>query len=74
MIDISKIKVGDKVHYRPFKNCEDSLVENGKVKEIPDHTNSSIRVVFNCAGEWENFMNYTSQLTLIEKLAVGWKH
>jgi len=44
------------------------------VKEIPDHTNSQVRVVFNCAGEWDNFMNYTSQLTPIERLEMGWKH
>jgi hypothetical protein len=44
------------------------------VKEIPDHTNKHIRVVYNCAGEWDNFMNYTSQLTPIDKLKMGWAH
>jgi len=74
MIDISKIKIGDKVHYIPFKGCDDSLIENGMVKEIPDHTNTSIRVVYNCAGEWHRFMDYTSALTRIEDLELGWKH
>jgi hypothetical protein len=74
MIDISKIKIGDRVSYRPFKGCDPSLIENGMVKEIPDHTNDSIRVVFNCAGEWNNFADYTSQLTSIDQLEIGWSH
>ena len=74
MIDISKLKIGDKVHYIPFKGCDESQYENGMVKEIPDHTNTAVRVVFNCAGEWNNFMNYTSQLTNINQLEMGWKH
>lgn len=74
MIDISKIKIGDKVHYIPFEGCDELLYENGMVKEIPDHTNNSIRVVYNCAGEWDNFMNYTSQLTNINQLRDGWYH
>jgi len=35
MIDISTIKIGDKVHYIPFEGCDESLIENGIVKEIP---------------------------------------
>jgi hypothetical protein len=87
-INIARLKIGDKVHYTPFEGCSDDLIENGVVKEIPDHTNISeldldlwhvyakglIRVVFNCAGEWDNFKNYTSQLTPIDKLAMGWVH
>lgn len=74
MINIAKLKIGDKVHYRPFKGCDDSLIQNGMVKEIPDFTNDEIRVVFNCAGDWNNFKDYTSQLTRIEDLELGWKH
>jgi hypothetical protein len=74
MLDISKLKVGDRVCYTPFEGCDESLIENGRVKEIPDHTNTSVRVVFNCAGEWDMFMDYTSQLTPIDKLELGWKH
>jgi hypothetical protein len=44
------------------------------VKEIPEHTNTAIRVVYHCGGEWDNFMNYTSQLTNINQLKLGWKH
>ena len=49
-------------------------MENGIVKEIPDHTNTSIRVVYNCDGEWDKFMDYTSALTRIKDLEYGWKH
>jgi hypothetical protein len=74
MINIANIKIGDKVHYIPFEDCDASLIENGVVKEIPDHTNTEIRVVFHCGGEWDNFMNYTSALTPISKLKLGWNH
>lgn len=74
MIDIAKLKIGDKVHYTPFDGCDIALIENGMVKEIPDHTNTSIRVVYNCAGEWDRFMDFTSAMTPIDKLAIGWKH
>ena len=74
MIDISKIKVGDKVHYIPFEGCSDSIIENGRVKEIPDHSINAIRVVYNCGGNWDKFMDYTSQLTPIDKLFLGWAH
>lgn len=74
MIDISKIKIGDKVCYQPahFKEC--GKWENGMVKEIPDHTNTAIRVVYNCASDWDNFSDYTSALTNICDLTPGWKH
>ncbi len=89
MIDISKIKVGDKVHYLPkhYKNSvpifeEDGLStdgyedhwENGIVKEVYDWNDKEIRVVFNCADDWENYKNYTSALTSIFDLNLGWKH
>lgn len=73
MIDISKLKIGDKVHYQPDHFRKDEY-ENGMVKEIPDFTNESIRVVYNCRGDWDNFMNYTSALTNIRDLKLGWNH
>jgi hypothetical protein len=73
-IDIAKLKIGEKVHYQPdhYKN-EDKYV-NGVVKEIPEHTNQSVRVVYNCAGDWDNFENYTSALTDLRDLKLGWRH
>ena len=72
MIDISKLKIGDRVHY--VRDNDPNHFENGMVKEIPDHTNTSVRVVYNCAGKWNNFMNYTSALTHLSNLRLGWKH
>jgi hypothetical protein len=74
MIDLAKARVGDRVHYIPYEGCDESSIQNGLVKEIPEHTNSEVRVVFNCAGDWDNFQNYTSQLTSVRKLRMGWKN
>ena len=74
MIDIAKLKIGDKVHYQPDHYKADDKYENGMVKEIPDHTNEAIRVVYNCNGEWDNFKNYTSALTNLRDLNLGWRH
>ena len=73
MIDISKLKIGDKVHYQPEHYREDEC-ENGMIKEIPNHTNDAVFVVYNCAGNWDNFKDYTSALTNIEDLKLGWNH
>ena len=73
MINISNLKIGDKVYYQPYHFSKDEY-ENGIVKEIPDHTTEAIRVVYNCAGNWNNFKDYTSALTNIIDLSLGWKH
>jgi hypothetical protein len=74
MIDIATIRIGDKVYYQPpYLKAKDEF-ENGILKEIPDHTTSEVRVVFNCADDWKNYKDYTSQLTKCEDLYLGWKH
>lgn len=73
MIDISKLKIGDKVCYQPSHYSEDRW-ENGMVKEIPEFSTDSVRVVYNCAGDWNNFKEYTSALTNARDLIIGWKH
>lgn len=85
MVDIAKLKVGDKVYYQPehYKNIlvldnttEETVTEkweNGLVKEIPDWSTDSIRVVYNCCGDWNNYKDYTSALTNISDLYLGWK-
>lgn len=73
MIDISKLKIGDKVHYVPTEGDE-SKYENGMVKEIPDHTVTEVRVVYHCAGDWANFKDYTGALTRLSQLRLGWHH
>ena len=66
------MKVGDKVHYIPFKGCDEGLIENGIVKEIPRHTNEAVRVVYHCDGQWDRYWDYTSALTYIGQLTPGW--
>ena len=73
MKDISKLKTGVRVHYQP-SHYENDEYENGIVKEIPSHTNQVVRVVYNCAGEWDRFMDFTSALTDIRDLQIGWKY
>lgn len=72
MVDIATLKVGDKVHYRP--SHDKTLYENGRVKSIPEENIGTVFVVYKCAGEWNNFMNYTAQSTRVEDLVMGWKH
>lgn len=74
MIDIAKISVGDKVCYQPDHYLESGNFENGIVKEVPDWSTDSVRVVYNCAGDWKNYKNYTSALTNVRDLTLGWKH
>lgn len=79
--DISKLRVGDKVHYQPKHYGIDEW-ENGIIKEVPYFATNKdyfvvyncIRVVYNCAGNWSNYMNYTSALTNIDDLYLGWRH
>ncbi len=71
MIDISKLRIGDKVHYKPDHYSYDEF-ENGMVKEVPDWSVDSVRVVYNCNGDWENFKDYTSALTNLQDLELGW--
>ena len=73
MIDISKLKIGDKVHYQPDYYRIDEY-ENGIVKEIRDNTNNSVFVVYNCAGNWDRFKDYTSVLTNLRDLKIGWRN
>lgn len=74
LINISKLKIGDKVCYQPNHYKEEGKYENGMIKEIPDHTNLSVRVVYNCGGNWDSFKDYTSALTNVADLTLGWKH
>ena len=69
---IEQLKIGQKVYYVPFDLAPKSLCENGIIKDIPDQSSGEVWVVYNCNDEWENFMNYTSQLTSISQLKLGW--
>lgn len=69
---ITLLKMGTKVYYQP-KYYGDNKWENGIVKEVLIHTNEEVRVVYNCAGNWDKYKDYTSALTKLEDLFMGWK-
>jgi hypothetical protein len=74
MINSATIKIGDKVYYQPLYYKSDNKFENGIIKEIPEHSTTEVRVVYNCGGDWKNFKDYTSALTDVNDLYYGWKH
>ena len=79
-INITELKVGNKVHYQPDHYSANKW-ENGIIKEIPDFETDKtsqvgyncVRVVYNCAGNWDNYKDYTSALTNLRDLKLGWK-
>lgn len=76
--DVTTLKKGDKVYYQPFYYHNDEW-ENGIVKEIPDQSDpysyvyGTVRVVYNCNDDWDNYENYTGALTNGRDLNLGWK-
>ncbi len=73
MVRLEDLKVGDKVHYQPIHYLKEDKWENGIVKEIPEFSLSSVRVVYNCLGDWQNYQDYTSALTDVLDLNIGWR-
>lgn len=71
LIKLKNMKKGQKVHYIPRKNCDISEYKNGKVKSITNN-GAGLFVVFHCAGEWDNYQDYTAALTPRECLKEGW--
>lgn len=63
MIELHK---GKKVHYDP----EFGEPENGKVKSIQNEKYAF--VVYNCAGNWDDYEDYTGARTRIADLREGW--
>lgn len=72
MIDITKLHIGDKVHYQPVHYGDDKW-EDGIIKEIRDNKMDGVWVVYNCAGRWDKYMDYTGALTNLRDLKLGWK-
>jgi len=73
MLDIEKLHIGDRVHYQPGHYGENEW-ENGIIKEIREGRNDGVWVVYNCAGNWDNYRDYTSALTNLRDLNIGWKY
>lgn len=73
MIDIAKLRIGNKVHYQP-NHYDKNRWENGIIKEIRATQMDGVWVVYNCAGNWGNYKDYTSALTNLRDLKLGWKH
>ena len=72
MIDIATLSIGQKVHYIPYEGCQEKEIQNGIVKEIHNSSLTQVYVVYRCMGDWKNYKNYTSQLTPVSKLRLGW--
>ena len=72
MIDILKVKSGDKVHYYP-DHFELKDIENGIVKSF-GRNEGFIFVVYNCNNDWKNYQNYTAASTNVRDLCMGWRH
>jgi hypothetical protein len=64
------IGIGDKVHYIPFPDCDDSIKENGIVKSIQDTKHCF--VVYHWDKRPEEYQNFTGQRTKISELKKGW--
>lgn len=69
--DISKLSVGQKVHYKPEHYGNDEW-ENGIIKEIRESRKDGVWVVYNCAGNWDRYREYTGALTNLMDLNLGW--
>jgi len=72
MIDISKLRIGNKVRYHP-EHYRPNEWENGIIKEIREEKMDGVWVVYNCAGNWDRYEDYTSALTSLRDLKLGWK-
>ena len=72
-LNIANLRIGDKVRYQPSHYNENEW-ENGMIKEIRDSNMEGVWVVYNCAGNWDRYTDYTSALTNLRDLKLGWIH
>ncbi len=66
MTQTRQINIGTQVHYISEKGKE-----NGIIKSFSEDKKTAF-VVYNCAGEWKKYFNYTAQSTNINQLDYGW--
>lgn len=72
IINITDLRIGQKVHYQP-EHYSTTRWENGIIKEIRQNTLDAVWVVYNCAGEWKRYKDYTSAKTNLRDLRLNWK-
>ncbi len=70
--NIADLRIGQKVHYQP-EYYDDTRWENGMIKEIRENTLDAVWVVYNCAGEWSRFKDYTGAKTNLRDLRFNWR-
>lgn len=63
------VSEGQRVHYIGH---EGAAPEDGIIKSISQRLVGYVRVVFHCANDWKNYMDYTGQLTDLDHLFAGW--
>jgi len=60
-------QIGQKVTYNPgYKKPE-----KGIIKKI-DWSNNAAWVVYNCAGNWNKYFDYTGAKTEFKNMSIGW--
>ena len=59
------MQIGQRVTYLSF-----GMVEHGIVKSISDADH--VFVVYHCAGNWDQYFNYTAERTAISDLVPEW--
>lgn len=64
---MQQVKIGDKARYVPAAGDP----EKGIVKSLCDDPEYCF-VIYNCAGEWDNYRDYTAARTNINDLVKGW--
>ena len=72
-LDISQLSIGQEVHYQPDHYDTDEW-ENGVIKEIREERVDGVWVVYHCSGNWHRYTEYTSALTNLRDLKIGWKY
>ena len=63
------LRIGDKVTYTAEAS---GTVKKGIISSLHSG-NAFIFVVYDCSEDWDNFNDYTGQLTLVSNLTKGWK-
>lgn len=69
-IDLKDIKVGDRVYYQSPHSPKNTY-EKGIISGV-EKSKAHVFVVFHCNEDWDNYKNYSSQLTDLKSLYHGW--